>query len=184
MDALKEIASSSVGLDVEAKDSGASENSTALGSTTLDSEASGDSGDCMTTGSRSKLSRSRPESQRGPKRKQRRLERAERHVKAKGLVWVPQEEEKQKFIEDGKGFGGKEKHGKSKVGKGFGGKEKDGKGFGGKGFGCSEKNGKGFGGKGFGSKSKNGKSKDGKSKDGKEFSGKKGFGDEGTCFEP
>ena len=45
----------------------------------------------METASSSKLSRSRREEDRGPKRKERRLERARQHKLAKGETWVPPE---------------------------------------------------------------------------------------------
>ena len=50
-----------------------------------------DSDDSMTTATSSKLSRSRREPDRGPKRAQRQLERARKDKLARGETWVPKE---------------------------------------------------------------------------------------------
>ena len=70
-----------------------------VGSTRVLDEIKSHSGDSVYTGTRSKMSNSRPECQRGPKRKERKVRRAQEYYKKLGLEWKDKEQLKQQAEE-------------------------------------------------------------------------------------
>ena len=68
-------------------------------STQVPQEPLSDSGDSMETGPSSKMSNSRPERERGPKRKEKKLKRAQKYHEEQGLAWKDKEQLKQNAAE-------------------------------------------------------------------------------------
>ena len=67
--------------------------------TPVSDEKNSDSADSMTTGTSSKISSSRPERERGPKRKAKKTRRAQEHYEKLGKVWKDKEQLKQEAAE-------------------------------------------------------------------------------------
>ena len=72
-----------------------------MASTELDS-----SGDSMDTGTSSKINKSRPESQRGPKRNQRKMDRAQQHYETHGKPWIDKAQRQEHTAEVATGLKG------------------------------------------------------------------------------